>query len=65
MGRLAANAFTTLGQLRGRDTYSMPFYRHALDELATNRDPTLGEMAQRDPHSPRARLAPTRAWSTR
>jgi hypothetical protein len=49
MGRLAANAFTTLGQLRGRDTYSMPFYRHALDELATNRDPTLGEMAQRDP----------------
>ena len=48
MGQRAASAFQMLGNLRGADVYSMPFYRHALLELAAERDADLGVLAQRD-----------------
>jgi CHAT domain-containing protein len=49
MGRRDASAFAMLGNLRGADVYSVPFYRHALSELAAARNADLGTLAQRDP----------------
>lgn len=49
MGRLQLEAVKRLTQFRGDERYSMPFFRHALDELAGTRDPNLGVLARRDP----------------
>jgi CHAT domain-containing protein len=48
MSRRAADAFKLLSNLRGADVYSVPFYRHALLELAQERDTDLGTLAQQD-----------------
>jgi CHAT domain-containing protein len=50
MGRLQQSAFRMLGNLAGVDRYTMPFYRHALYELAGTRDADLGTLAKRDPN---------------
>jgi CHAT domain-containing protein len=57
MGRLAAEAFRGLANLGGVDRYSMPFFRHALDELAGTRDADIGTLARRDPNFAAATLA--------
>ena len=49
MGRLAGQAFGMLGRMRGLERYPMPFYRHALDELAATRSEDLGTLARNDP----------------
>ena len=49
MSRLAGQAFAMLGRMRGLERYPMPFYRHALDELATTRSQDLGTLARSDP----------------
>ena len=49
MGRLAGQAFAMLGRMRGLERYPMPFYRHALDELAATRSEDLGTLARNDP----------------
>ena len=49
MSRYAQQAFRRLGDSRGLERYSMPFYRHALDEMAGTRDPDVGTLARRDP----------------
>ncbi len=49
MGRLQLEAVRRLTQFRGDERYSMPFFRHALDDLAGTRDPNLGALAKRDP----------------
>ena len=49
MARLQQAAFKTLANGRGARQYSMPFYRHALDELAATRDSDIGTLAKRDP----------------
>jgi CHAT domain-containing protein len=48
MARLQQSAFNRLARLAELDRYSMPFYRHALDELAGTRDADLGTLAKRD-----------------
>ncbi|HQR23980.1 MAG TPA: CHAT domain-containing protein [Steroidobacteraceae bacterium] len=49
MSRLQQAAVQRLTNRRGLQTYTMPFQRHALDELAATRDETLGAVARRDP----------------
>ncbi len=49
MARLQQEAVRMLTSQRGLERYSMPFYRHALDELATTRDGDIGTLARRDP----------------
>ncbi len=49
MARLDQAAFRQLADRHGLETYSMPFYRHALEELAGTRDADLGTLAKRDP----------------
>jgi CHAT domain-containing protein len=49
MARLQQEAVGTLASLGGHERFSMPFYRHALEELATTRDADLGTLAKRDP----------------
>ena len=49
MGRLAADAFAMLGRLSGLERYPMPFYRHALEELAATRGKDFGTLARADP----------------
>ena len=49
MGRLAGQAFAMLGRMRGLERYPMPFYRHALDELAATRSQDFGRLARSDP----------------
>ena len=49
MSRFAQQAFRRLADSRGLERYSMPFYRHALDEMAGTRDPNIGTLARRDP----------------
>jgi CHAT domain-containing protein len=49
MGRLAGQAFSMLGRMRGLERYPMPFYRHALEELAVTRSQDLGTLARSDP----------------
>ena len=49
MARLQQAAFSTLANGRGARQYSMPFYRHALDELAATRGNDIGALAKRDP----------------
>ena len=46
---LNAQAFTRLSNLRSMEPYSLPFYRHALAEVAAQRDPNLEFLARRDP----------------
>jgi CHAT domain-containing protein len=48
MGRLAGQAFAMLGRMRGLERFPMPFYRHALAELAATRSRDLGTLAQTD-----------------
>jgi CHAT domain-containing protein len=49
MARLRTAAFRELAQQRGLDRFPMPFYRHALEQLALQRDADLGTLAKRDP----------------
>jgi CHAT domain-containing protein len=49
MARLRASASGTLINLGGPERSSVPFFRHALDELAAERDPNLAQLAKRDP----------------
>jgi len=49
MGRLAGQAFGMLGRMRGLEGYGMPFYRHALLEMAGTRSQDLGTLARQDP----------------
>ena len=49
MGRLAGKAFAMLGRMRGLERFPMPFYRHALDELAATRSKDLATLARGDP----------------
>lgn len=46
---LNAQALTRLSDLRSMERYSVPFYRHALGEVAAQRDPNLEFLARRDP----------------
>ncbi len=48
MSRLQQQAFRALVELGGLERYSLPFYRHALDDLASTRDPDLAAAARRD-----------------
>lgn len=57
MARLQQSAFQLLANLNSSDRYSMPFYRHALDELAGRRDEDLGTVATRDPQFAQRTLA--------
>ncbi|MFO1207342.1 MAG: CHAT domain-containing protein [Burkholderiales bacterium] len=49
MARLQREAVAMLTDQRGLDRFSVPFYRHALEELAQTRDADLGTLASRDP----------------
>lgn len=49
MARLRTAASSTLTALGGPERPSLPFFRHALDELAAERDPNLALLAKRDP----------------
>jgi CHAT domain-containing protein len=49
MARLQRDAVAMLTGQRGLDRFSVPFYRHALEELAQTRDGDLGTVASRDP----------------
>ena len=49
MARLQQAAFSTLANGSSARQYSMPFYRHALDELAATRGNDIGALAKRDP----------------
>lgn len=49
MARLQKEAVAMLTDQRGLDRFSVPFYRHALEELARTRDADLGTLASRDP----------------
>jgi CHAT domain-containing protein len=49
MARLRAAASARLTDLSGPERPSVPFFRHALDELAAERDPNLALLAKRDP----------------
>lgn len=49
MARLRSAATATLTALGGQERPSVPFFRHALDELAAERDPNLALLAKRDP----------------
>ena len=49
MSRLAQAAFEKLGDQRGTERYPVPFYRHALGQLAGTRDANLDIVAKRDP----------------
>lgn len=46
---LKSQALTRLANLRSMETYSVQFYRHALAEVAAQRDPNLEFLARRDP----------------
>jgi CHAT domain-containing protein len=48
MSQLQQEALRTLASLRGLERYSMPFYRHALEELAGTRDTDIGTVAKAD-----------------
>lgn len=49
MARLQQVAARELAQQRGLERYPMPFYRHALEQLALERDADIGTLARRDP----------------
>ena len=49
MARFATEASRRLTALDGLERPSLPFYRHAFDELAAGRDPDLATLARRDP----------------
>lgn len=49
MGRYSQEAFRRLTDLRGLERYSVPFYRHALGQIAARRDPNIGTLARHDP----------------
>jgi CHAT domain-containing protein len=49
MAQFQQSAVQRLVHLSGLEHYSMPFYRHALDELAGRRDDDLGTVAAQDP----------------
>jgi len=49
MARLQKDAVAMLTDQRNLDRFSVPFYRHALEELARTRDADLGTLARRDP----------------
>ena len=49
MSRYSQEAFRRLTDLRGLERYSVPFYRHALGDIAARRDPDIGTLARHDP----------------
>ncbi len=49
MARLQTAAVRELAQQRSLDRFPMPFYRHALEQLALQRDADLGTLAKNDP----------------
>jgi CHAT domain-containing protein len=49
MGRLEADAAHVLAQMHGLERYSLPFYRHALEELATTGSADLETVARQNP----------------
>lgn len=49
MTRLQRESVALLTDQRGLDRFSVPFYRHALEELAQGRDADLGTVASGDP----------------
>ena len=49
MGRFAQQAFRKLADFRGLERYSVPFYRHALDGMASRRDLNIATLARSDP----------------
>ncbi len=49
MSRLQQAAFKQLANGRAANQYPMPFYRHALADLAATRGPEIGAQARRDP----------------
>ncbi len=49
MARLQQEAVRMLTNQRGLERLSVPFYRHALEELALARDADLGTLARHDP----------------
>ena len=49
MSRFAQQAFRKLADFRGLERYSVPFYRHALDGMASRRDLNIATIARSDP----------------
>lgn len=49
MARLQQEAVRLLTNQRGLERLSVPFYRHALEQLATTRDADLGTLSRQDP----------------
>ncbi len=49
MSRFAQQAFRKLADFRGLERYSVPFYRHALDGMASRRDLNIATLARSDP----------------